>query len=171
VLSPSTLFKVDQIDGPVDIDLSARKRKFDSGAGWIAKEETSTLVPAQCVKIDECAARKDGWNSARSGIGRSDTTRRSLRAEGLKQCAQVVGSEKRLIACQNQRAGNVGDEAFQRANAGMDGSCDSLTPCAIDHWHHILFGNGRPDLFVVCAEDHKQRVGACFLRQTHGALD
>jgi len=129
------------------------------------------MVAAERKQIGKDRAGKDGGNAADARVTRGSDDGRTLRGKGLKQGAEVFGSEPGLVAAQNQRAGGLRLALLQSEQPGVDGGRDALRPIAVDDGDCATRIDGRSDALLVSAEYRDHRRCAGLAGQPDGARD
>jgi hypothetical protein len=116
----------------IDIDLAAGERDFDDCAGCVPEQRAGARVSAKAQELRKYFAREDGRCADRSLVSGRRDHQPGLRRERVEKCEEMACRQERLIAGQEKHT--VGDRGslLNGAQAGANGSGDSISPCAVD---------------------------------------
>ena len=151
--------EVPEIVRLVDVQFASGQRDGNQRAGRIHQQGACPLVAAKREELRKCGAGKHGRNTEDAGVGGGHNRGRRLRTERVHQRAQVLCSQMRLIAAEDEGAGC---SRIQRVQAGVNGTRDSLLPFTVDQDAGRRGLEGRTNRFSMRAEDSEDRRCAGF---------
>lgn len=154
----------------VDVDFAAVERANYYGTQRRIDEGTRTFVASKSVQPRKKRAREDGGSAVCALIGRGGDYRSGVRLMRGDERAEMLGSETRLIARDEESAGGLRSANVQFAKTSANGCGDALLPIVVEDGNGILKIDAGADGGEMRAKHNQKRMRLSFARNAQGAL-